>query len=421
MASLRNCKVRIDSIAEINPARLDKSFRHLNIKYVDIGNVDRGCIKGFEELRLEDSPSRAQRLARDNDFIISTVRPGNRSYAYIKTPDENMVFSTGFAVIRAIKCDPRYLYYVLTSDLTINYLASIADSKSAYPSINPSDIGEIEISLPPLETQREIAHILGTLDDKIELNRKMSKTLEEMAQTLYKHWFIDFEFPNEEGKPYKSSGGKMKDSELGPIPSMMELHMLSDIVEINPYRSLPKGTNAPYLDMSSVPQEGFYTYINTLREYTSGTKFINGDTLVAKITPCLENGKTTIIGCLKEGQVAWGSSEFYVLRPKGKIPPLFAYMLARNNDFRNHLINSMTGSSGRQRVPLSSISNYSLPSHSIDSMLFEQYNERVSKTYTLIMGYMLQNEILDMIKKSIIDRLISSNLNSEATPSPQRF
>ncbi len=238
MASLRNCKVRIDSIAEINPARLDKSFRHLNIKYVDIGNVDRGCIKGFEELRLEDSPSRAQRLARDNDFIISTVRPGNRSYAYIKTPDENMVFSTGFAVIRAIKCDPRYLYYVLTSDLTINYLASIADSKSAYPSINPSDIGEIEISLPPLETQREIAHILGTLDDKIELNRKMSKTLEEMAQTLYKHWFIDFEFPNEEGKPYKSSGGEMIDSELGPIPKGWKVGTIGSVCTFEYGKSL---------------------------------------------------------------------------------------------------------------------------------------------------------------------------------------
>lgn len=318
------------------------------------------------------------------------------------------------------KADPLFYYYYFNSEIGKLNMSRIVEQVAA-AGIRGSDLAELEIPYIPLKTQREIAHILGTLDDKIELNRKMSKTLEEMAQTLYKHWFIDFEFPNEEGKPYKSSGGKMKDSELGPIPSMMELHMLSDIVEINPYRSLPKGTNAPYLDMSSVPQEGFYTYINTLREYTSGTKFINGDTLVAKITPCLENGKTTIIGCLKEGQVAWGSSEFYVLRPKGKIPPLFAYMLARNNDFRNHLINSMTGSSGRQRVPLSSISNYSLPSHSIDSMLFEQYNERVSKTYTLIMGYMLQNEILDMIKKSIIDRLISSNLNSEATPSPQRF
>ena len=82
-----------------------------------------------------------------------------------------------------------------------------------------------------IPTQKEIAHLLGTLDDKIELNRKMNKTLEEIAQTLYKHWFIDFYFPNEDGKPYKSSGGEMIDTELGPFPKGWRVGSISDVVE----------------------------------------------------------------------------------------------------------------------------------------------------------------------------------------------
>ena len=222
-------KVKIDTIAEINPDRISPKSRPQRIKYVDIGNVDRGQILKYVEVDLEEAPSRAQRVVKPNDVIISTVRPGNQAYAFLKAVPESMVVSTGFAVLRAKGCDPRYLYYWLTSDPVIDYLASIADEKSAYPSINPSDIGDLEIPLPPLETQREIAHVLGTLDDKIELNRRMNKTLEEIAQALFKHWFIDFEFPNEEGKPYKTSGGEMVDSELGQMPKGWKVVSINDL------------------------------------------------------------------------------------------------------------------------------------------------------------------------------------------------
>ncbi len=87
---------------------------------------------------------------------------------------------------------PRFLYYVATSDPLIDYLASIAEEKTAYPSVSPSDIAECIVPIPPLPEQHAIAHILGTLDDKIELNRRMNETLEAMARALFKSWFIDF-------------------------------------------------------------------------------------------------------------------------------------------------------------------------------------------------------------------------------------
>ncbi len=130
-----------------------------------------------------------------------------------------------------------YVYYELSTKK--DELISIAGG-SALPILNKTDFENFEIYLPPLDTQKEIAHILGTLDDKIELNRKMNKTLEEIAQTLYKRWFIDFEFPSEDGKPYKSSGGEMVESELGPIPKGWRVGKISDIAKnigIGPFGS----------------------------------------------------------------------------------------------------------------------------------------------------------------------------------------
>jgi len=89
------------------------------------------------------------------------------------------------------------------------------------------------------------------------------------------------------------------------------------------------------------------------RDFTSGMKFVNGDVLVARITPCLENGKTAYVDFLDEGQVGWGSTEYIVLRGKPPLPLEYAYFLARSEEFRQHAISNMTGSSGRQRVPVS--------------------------------------------------------------------
>ncbi|MFC2125545.1 restriction endonuclease subunit S [Bacteroidota bacterium] len=110
-----------------------------------------------------------------------------------------------------------YVYYYFSSRSIRNYINQIS-SKSVQPVFNFTSLRNFEILLPPLLEQHRIAEILGALDDKIELNLEMNKTLEEMAMLLYKRWFVDFEFPNEEGKPYKSSGGEFVDSELGMIP-----------------------------------------------------------------------------------------------------------------------------------------------------------------------------------------------------------
>lgn len=124
--------------------------------------------------------------------------------------------------------DYRYIYYKLSK--MKEFFHNMAGG-TTMPIINKTLFSEIIIEVPPLETQEKIASILSALDDKIEINNEMNKTLEEMAQTLFKRWFIDFDFPNENGEPYRSSGGKMVDSELGEIPEGWRIDSIYELAD----------------------------------------------------------------------------------------------------------------------------------------------------------------------------------------------
>ncbi|MGK9476343.1 restriction endonuclease subunit S [Melioribacter sp. OK-6-Me] len=118
----------------------------------------------------------------------------------------------GLIIIKSPKIDKYFLYWLLRTKRYHNFVVNTA-SGSTVKHTAPKRIYEYKFPLPPLPEQRAIARILSDLDAKIELNQQMNKTLEAIGQAIFKHWFIDFEFPNEEGKPYKSSGGPMEYNE----------------------------------------------------------------------------------------------------------------------------------------------------------------------------------------------------------------
>jgi type I restriction enzyme S subunit len=227
---------KISEVCDINSLNLSKNDNLKTINYLDTANLNVGTVDELQymEVGKDKIPSRAKRIVRKNDILISTVRPNQKHYGIIKNVAKNMVASTGFAVLtpKEDKVDPGYIYNYLIQDHITTYLHSIAESStSAYPSIKPSVIGELEVDLPPLQEQKAIAHVLSTLDDKIEVNNQINKTIENMAQAIFKHWFVDFEFPNEDGEPYKSSGGEMIESELGMIPKGWEVGTLNDVID----------------------------------------------------------------------------------------------------------------------------------------------------------------------------------------------
>ncbi|HDX8105541.1 TPA: restriction endonuclease subunit S [Staphylococcus aureus] len=228
---------KLKDIAHINQETLKKDSFPNNFLYLDTKNLTSGK---FGELVYFDTmkdkvPSRARRIVKENDILISTVRPNQRHYGFITKDQESYIVSTGFAVITPdeTKVNPYFLYKYLTLENITNYLQSIAEnSTSAYPAIKPSVLSELSIILPDKTIQGYISKLLRSLDDKMNLNEQIIANLEELSQTLFKRWFVDFEFPDENGNPYKSSGGEMIDSELGEIPSGWKVDELGNYIKI---------------------------------------------------------------------------------------------------------------------------------------------------------------------------------------------
>ena len=135
---------------------------------------------------------------------------------------------------------------------------------------------------------------------------------------------------------------------------------------------------------------------------------MNGDTLVARITPCLENGKTAFIDCLQVSEVAWGSTEFIVLRPFPPLPPEFAYCLARDDGFREFAIQSMTGSSGRQRVPAESLDHFRLARP--PAGLAEAFAERVQPYFHRIRAAADESRSLATLRDTLLPKLLSGEI-----------
>jgi len=275
----------------------------------------------------------------------------------------------------------------------------------------------LSVAMPPIGSQRAISHILGTLDDKIELNQRMNETLEAMARALFKSWFVDFDpvRAKTEGrdpvlpKPIADLfPARLVGSELGEIPDGWELRPLPELIEVNPPRPLRKGDVAPYLDMANMPTQGHSPDAVIERAFGSGMRFVNGDTLVARITPCLENGKTAYVDFLEDGQVGWGSTEYIVLRPKPPLPAEFAYCLARSDGFRDFAIQSMTGSSGRQRVPAESLAHFRLVATA--RPIAELFGRLVTPLFARASAASNHCRTLAALRDALLPKLISGEL-----------
>ncbi len=266
--------------------------------------------------------------------------------------------------------DPRYLLYALQSNPVQQSILLHDGTGSTVSNLRIPLLENLPIPNHALTEQRAIAHVLGTLDDKIELNRRINTTLDAMARALFKSWFVDFDPVRAKmegsatGLPKQTCDlfpDRMVDSDLGDIPDGWPLTLLSELMEFNPSRPLKKSQVAPYLEMANMPTSGHVPESVVERPFGSGMRFANGDTLVARITPCLENGKTAFVDFLRDNEVGWGSTEYVVMTPLPPLPKEFAYCLARSQTFREFAIQRMSGTSGRQRVQAAALSGFSIP------------------------------------------------------------
>ena len=226
-------EVRLGDIVYFNPT--EKLIKGSNYKKV---SMDCLMPKTRKIENYEISVFNGGSKFRNGDTLMARITPclENGKTAQVSILDENEIAfgSTEFIVLREKEniSDNNFVYYLFNTDYIRNIAIKSMTGTSGRQRVQEDVLKNLVIKLPPLEEQKKIASVLSSLDDKIELNNRMNKILEEMAQTIFKEWFVNFNFPNEDGKPYKDSGGKMIESELGAIPDSWEITNLEEICNI---------------------------------------------------------------------------------------------------------------------------------------------------------------------------------------------
>ena len=412
--------VKLGDVVQINPRRTlhkkEKAF-HLAMRDVE---VYRREITSHSYKEFRGSGARFQ----NGDTLLARITPclENGKTVYVDCLKSNQIGhgSTEFIVLSGIggKTDNLFIYYLARDPSLRTFAIHSMQGSTGRQRVDADSLRLFEFSLPSIEEQRSIAHILGTLDDKIELNRQMNETLEATARAIFKSWFVDFDpvkAKMEGRKPLCMDAETaalfppaFQGSPLGKIPKGWKVVALPEVIEVNPRRVLKKGTIAPYLPMQNLPTQGHRPDKWTYREFNSGTKFINGDTLLARITPCLENGKTGFVDFLDEGEVGWGSTEYIILRPKPPFPVEFGYYLARSDSLRVFAIHNMTGTTGRQRVPASCFDYYqfAVPTAPIT----QKFSKIVKPLVEKIRVNNQQSHTLSEIRDALLPKLLSGEI-----------
>jgi len=350
--------------------------------------------RGKRNISEKGLTSSSARLLPKGAVLLTTRAP----VGYVAIASNSVTTNQGFrSLVLQEGFHPEFVYYLLKSKID---LLKAHASGTTFGELSGTTLKGLRFLFPPLPEQRAIAAILGALDDKIELNRQMNQTLEAMAQALFKSWFVDFEPFNDQD---------MQESVLGPIPREWRCATVSEAIEINPSRRVEQGANTIYVDMASLPTTSARVLTVIRRAFTgSGSRFRNGDILLGRITPCLENGKTAIVDFLEDGENGWGSTEFIVLGPRLPLSTPFIYCLARNPDFRAHAIQAMTGTSGRQRVDTGCFSYYwlAIPPKSVA----EQFDHKVEPWFQMMKANDDESHVLATIRDALLPKLVSGKI-----------
>ena len=214
--------VRLGEMVKTNQSTYSPKENWQFVNYLDTGNITMNKIDEIQNINTakDKLPSRARRKVKTNSIIYSTVRPNQLHYGIIKKQPDNFLVSTGFTVIDVNydKAVPDFIYYALTKQEVTEQLQAIAEqSVSAYPSLKPSDIENLELMLPDKKTQERIVAILRSIDEKIKENNAINNNLEQQTKALYKDWFFDF-------SPFSTESNLPDGWHLGTVGDIIQLH-----------------------------------------------------------------------------------------------------------------------------------------------------------------------------------------------------
>lgn len=312
--NIKNTDGKVDMLVGVN---LEKKF------IPSVANIVGTDLTKYKVIKKGQFGCKLMSVGRDGKLPISLMKDYEKAiissaYYVFEVKNENELLSDYLMMWLSRSENDRYLWFKSGADVR--------------GSISWNDFCSIEINIPSIEKQREIVAEYYAITNRIKLNEQLNQKLEETAQAIYKEWFVDFE-----------NG---------------EIISLDSLVEFNPKHSIKKNVVTSYIEMADLQETSMSIKNIIKRPFTNGSKFKNNDTLLARITPCLENGKTAFVKGLSDKEIAFGSTEFIVMRAKKEISPYWVYCLAREENFRAYAISSMIGSSGRQRVHSDYLKDY---------------------------------------------------------------
>ncbi|EPB9402161.1 restriction endonuclease subunit S [Clostridium perfringens] len=354
------------------------------------------------------------------DTLISNIRPYFKKIWFANkiggASNDVLVIKSDNALV-----DKKFLYYLLSEDSFFDYVM-LTSKGTKMPRGDKGAILNYKASLPPLKEQKAIAKILSDLDEKIEVNNKINKNLEEMAQAIFKQWFVDFEFPNEEGKPYKSSGGEMVESELGMIPkgfkvkSIGELPLIiTDYVANGSFKSLKENVNmydeinyaiiVRNTDLKSNFKSDCKYVDKKSYDFLAKSKLFGGELIISNV-----GDVGSIYLCPKfKKQMTLGSNLIMIDTESSEN---IGFNLILYRFFKSYIgqyyIKSITGGSAQPKFNKTDFKKIQFinPSNSI----LKLYNEKNEVIESIIMNNVLENERLEKLRDTLLPKLMSGEI-----------
>ena len=389
------CEFIADCLHATAPTQ-DDGYPLIRTPNIGKGRLDLDGVYRVSEETYQEWTKRA--IPQENDLILAREAPAG-NVAIVRNGQQVCLGQRTVHIRPDQKqVDPSFLcYYLLAPQQQGALLAGETGATSKH--VNMKDIRRLPLrGLPTISVQEKIGHVISAYDDLIVNNRRRIQLLEQAARLLYREWFFHLRFPGHEHV-------KINDG----VPDGWEKKYVPDVIDINPTEKIRKGAPIRYVPMAGLSTSGMTVDLSEseLRTKSTSVRYRNGDVLLARITPCLENGKTGFVNFLGVDEIACGSTEFIVLRGR-LVSPYFTYCLARTHTFRETAIKSMIGSSGRQRVQPACFDEFvvAFPRE----VLRDQFDEAVSPLFQQIAILMRESHELAKARDILLPRLMNGEI-----------
>lgn len=409
-------RVRLGDVIDFNPKETLK--KNTMSKYVEMAQLQ--CfarnIIGYSFKEYKGGTK-----FRNGDTLLARITPclenGKTAFVDILEEDEVGFGSTEYIVLRKKEgyTDENYIFYLAISDLFRQIAIKSMTGTSGRQRVQTEVLKNSEIVIPEVNIQKKIASILSLLDEKIELNRKINQNLEEIAQTLFKRWFIDFEFPNEEGKPYKSSGGKMIESELGEIPEGWRVEKLGELIKIqNGYAFKSKD----FLNKGDIGIIKIKNISNKIIDILN-TDFISNDICKEVEDKYLVNNGDILIAMTgaeigKIGIVPQNNKQLYLNQRVGKIVEImnggkeYSYFHLNQKKYQELIFLKSSGSA-QPNISASEIENIEIIFPTLN--LLNKFKDLTTENFFKIIYNLGEIEYLLKIRDYLLPRLMSGEIS----------